>query len=603
MNRHGIARWLGSLLASAAVAFSAMQPVRESAQSGAAGSTADGAAPQETLRVGMWTLWRDREVVLSPAGRGRGIALRSCAQYASLTFTQPVHVLAEGEGVKLAGAGKSGYAKCLWITGGVTLAAHGETVTIENPVTIAARAGVLTIIATLPVESYVERVVASESGASDSAESLKALAIVVRTFARHETHGHPDYDLCDSTHCQLLHWGGNGGRSAAAHVAALVTSGETLWFHGKRALGYFGKDCGGRTATPAEVWPHAKTMPYLPSQADRFCTADGGQDWASQISHADLTAALAARGLAEAGWQNLAVARRGESGRAVILRLDGKEIPAENFRLAVGERLGWNRVPSAWFEVSRQGDQFVFHGRGWGHGVGLCQKGAAAMAAQGHAATQILTQYFPGAERGDEASGRKWESFSGSGFILESLDASDAAFLPDLNRARAEASGRSGLNIPSPITVRAFASTAAFRAGTLAPGWVAAFTEGDWIGTQPLRVLAARRLLGSTMLHEFLHALVEHEASPHAPLWLREGLVEVWSEAQAPRSETATLELTPEEVDRALAHAASGAASEAAHHAAAIYAQEFLARYGRGQVIDWLRSGVPAGVAAGLRQR
>ena len=79
---------------------------------------------------------------------------------------------------------------------------------------------------------------------------MKALAIVVRSFALHEAHGHTDYDLCDSTHCQLLHWGSNGGRAAAAHAATLATAGETLWFHGQRALAYFGKDCGGRTASP-----------------------------------------------------------------------------------------------------------------------------------------------------------------------------------------------------------------------------------------------------------------------------------------------------------------------------------------------------------------
>ena len=46
---------------------------------------------------------------------------------------------------------------------------------------------------------------AKAAGALDSAESMKALAIVVRSFALHEKHGHADYDLCDSTHCQLLH--------------------------------------------------------------------------------------------------------------------------------------------------------------------------------------------------------------------------------------------------------------------------------------------------------------------------------------------------------------------------------------------------------------
>ena len=131
------------------------------------------------------------------------------------------------------------------------------------------------------------------------------------------------------------------------------------------------------------------------------------------------------------------MARRGESGRAITLRLDSTEISAETFRLAVGESLGWNRVPSTWFEVSRQGDRFLFHGRGWGHGVGLCQTGAAEMAAEGRSAEQILAQYFPEAVAADEGTGQRWNSFSGKGFALESLDAGDAAYMPEIESARA----------------------------------------------------------------------------------------------------------------------------------------------------------------------
>ncbi len=133
-----------------------------------------------------------------------------------------------------------------------------------------------------------------------------------------------------------------------------------------------------------------------------------------------------------------------------------------------------------------------------------------------------------------------------------------------------------------PFTVRAFASTPAFREATLAPGWVAAFTEGDWIGTQPLRTLAARHLLAGTMRHEFLHALVEEQAGPHAPLWLREGLVEVWSEAggvaDPPHAEKPlpAPSLSIDAVDAALAHASTEAESEAAHRAAAWYAAQLL---------------------------
>jgi stage II sporulation protein D len=463
----------------------------------------------------------------------------------------------------------------------------------------------LVIALTLPIESYVERVVASESGPADSHQSLQALAIVVRTFALHEAHSHMDYDLCDSTHCQLLHWGGNPGRQPASHAATLATAGETLRFHGVPALAWFNKDCGGRTATPIEIWPRARAVPYLPSQPDRYCTAGGGKEWASELSRTELSAALATGGVAAPGWQHLTVDRRGESGRVVTLHLDATAISAEAFQLAVGQALGWNRIPSTWFEVNQQGDRFFFHGRGWGHGVGLCQKGAAAMADQGQSQQQILQQYFPGAQAADEATGRAWQTFAGSGFVLESLDSTDATYLPQLARARAGASQRSGLNAAQAFTVRAFASTPDFRDATRAPGWVAAFTEGPWIAIQPLRTLAARRLLDATMLHEFLHALVEHEAGPRTQLWLREGLVETWSRtANLPANRTnVSPALSLDQVDSALAHASTEAESEAAHRASGIFAQHLIDRYGVAQVLDWLRSGVPISIAAALRQR
>jgi len=605
---------LVSLLAASAVAGSGvswpgMQPAQQAAVSAAAKPREAQAVARGTLRVGMWTLWHDREVVLTPGQPNHEITLLSCAGCAATTFTQPATIRAEGDALTLTVAGKKSNAVRVLIGDPVTLTAHGETVTLHDPVSIAARAGALVIVVTLPVESYVERVVASESGATDSAESLKALAIVVRSFALHEAHGHADYDLCDTTHCQLLHWGGNGERGAQAHAATLATGGETLWFHEQRALAYFGKDCGGHTASPGEIWPHAKPVSYLPSQPDRFCTMDGGKEWASEISRAELTAALAKHGLAAPGWHNITVAQRGESGRAVTIKIDEAEIDADEFRLAVGESLGWKKIPSTWFEVGHQGDGFAFHGRGWGHGVGLCQKGAAVMAQQGRSVQEILAQYFPGTRVADETTGREWSKFAGDGFVLESLDAGDAAYLLDLSRARAQATERSGLHATAPFTVRAFASTPAFREATLAPGWVAAFTEGDWIGTQPLRTLAARQLLANTMRHEFLHALVEQQAGPRAPLWLREGLVEVWSEANGgaglarSAKSAATPLITPNEDDDALAHAATETESAAAHRSAEWYAGHLLARYGRAQVLEWLRSGVPTGVVVTLGQR
>jgi hypothetical protein len=221
------------------------------------------------------------------------------------------------------------------------------------------------------------------------------------------------------------------------------------------------------------------------------------------------------------------------------------------------------------------------------------------MSAQGRNATAILAQYFPGAEAADETTGRAWQSFRTNGIVLETLDPADAAFLPELSAALSDAQNRSGTQATHPINVRAFRSTPAFRDATLAPGWVAAFTEGDWIATQPLATLAARKMLDATLRHEFLHALVESHAAPTSPLWLREGLVEAFDDRTIPTGPTPTLKL--EEVDRALSHASTEAESQAAHRAAEWYAWRLLVRYRREQVLQWLRNGLPANALAGAR--
>lgn len=584
-----------SLLLACALLLSA--PCCMCAQSGASPSH-----HRSTLRIGLWTLWHDKSVNLASVPNAEA-SLRLCVAAVCIPTPLARNLNLEAHGSKLAlSAGR--VADSADLTGTFTLSAHGETLTVHNPVRISARNGVLILGVTLPFESYVERVVASESGSADSLNSLKALAIVVRSFALHQAHGHADYDLCDSTHCQLLHWAGSSGHRSAAHAATLATAGETLWYHGKRAAAWFHQNCGGRTAAPSEIWrtkEHGREapqepMPWLVSRVDPYCVANGPREWSNILSLSDLSATLAAAGLAPSGWSSLTVARRGESGRAETLLVGNVTVSAEDFRLAIGRSLGWNRILSDWFEVSRQGSEFFFHGRGSGHGVGLCQAGAAAMAAQGRAATEILAQYFPGTNIADENTGLSWKTFEVRGLSLETLRTEDKGYLSQINQALAEAESRSGLQFSAPITVRTFDSTSDFRESTLAPGWVAAFTEGNFIATQPFATLAARKLLVSTLRHEFLHALVESQAASSSPLWLREGLVELWSEGPAARETRggSGAPLQASQIESALAHPSSEAQSLAAHNAARLYTQKLMDRSGRVQVLAWLRSGLPA---------
>jgi stage II sporulation protein D len=500
--------------------------------------------------------------------------------------------------------GRTRTANALLLTGTYRLTAHGESVTLAYPLKVTSQAGTLLLVADVPVERYVELVVAAESGQADGPESRKALAVVARSFALQAGHRHEGFDVCDSTHCQWVHW----HTSPQAHEATLATAGESLWHSGNRAEAYFHQNCGGHAAAASEVWPdraaHELGAHDLPaSRQDPYCQRAGRSEWSAELTRLELTPALSAAGLVRPGWKTLQVAQRGESGRATALLIGSQQIPAEDFRLAVGRALGWNRIKSNWYEVAAEGDVFRFHGRGSGHGVGLCQTGAAVMAQDGRGYDEILAQYVPGTTVADTTTGAAWESLSGqrqsgAGFTLRTTEPGDAHYIPVLVRAQDEAEHRSGLAQGTPIAVRTYRSTPAFRDATLAPGWVAAFTEGHQIALQPLRILAARKLLESVLLHEFLHALVEEQAGPHTPLWLREGLVEAWSSDAVEKRRP---DLSIDKVNEELVHSRSEAESEAAHRAAGFYAAQLLAHFGRPQVLEWFRSDVPQSALAVLR--
>jgi len=95
---------------------------------------------------------------------------------------------------------------------------------------------------------------------------------------------------------------------------------------------------------------------------------------------------------------SIEVTDRTASGRARRLRISGsatRMIDAEAFRLAIGRTAGWNKIRSDLYDVRRSGNRFVFEGYGAGHGIGLCQTGAAIMGEQGYSYKEILAYYYP----------------------------------------------------------------------------------------------------------------------------------------------------------------------------------------------------------------
>jgi stage II sporulation protein D len=140
--------------------------------------------------------------------------------------------------------------------------------------------------------------------------------------------------------------------------------------------------------------------------------------------------------------------------------------------------------------------------------------------------------------------------------------------------------------------VQELPTTELFRQTTGEPGWVLASTRGSHVFLQPATVRQNNGGAETLLLHEFLHVLVEQRAGANAPLWLREGLVEVLAAPEQRKWEA--VDLPTAQVDQALAHPPTAPVSRRAHEAAARMAALLCARYGMPAVLDFLRNGVPS---------
>jgi len=215
------------------------------------------------------------------------------------------------------------------------------------------------------------------------------------------------------------------------------------------------------------------------------------------------------------------------------------------------------------------------------------------MAAEGKSAREILGFYFPGTAvrilRGDDG----WQEMRSGPLTLRAtypISAEQRAAIESTwSKAQTLFPARRAI---APEILFA-PSTEVFRQLTNQPGWMLASTSGTTIVLQPDAILRARSTTASaTMLHEMLHVLVEAESAGRAPLWLREGLVEVLAGEAAEGPNT----MSTSAIENALLHADSWQASKSAHYAAAARVRLLLGRYGPSTVRGWLSSGVPAGV-------
>jgi stage II sporulation protein D len=458
------------------------------------------------------------------------------------------------------------------------------------------------VVLTIPSERYVAAVLNAEAAAGEGQESLRALAMVARTYALHGRHfaaqpGHLAAELCDSTECQAMR---TGPVSQAIEDATQATAGETVWFGARRAETFFSESCGGLTEDAGAVWPSLGVLPYLRSHADAYCVRRDKAEWHAEVPLTEIEAIAKAEGWGvPAKIERARVVERSGSHRALRVEFTGSDgarsvVSASALRFGIGRALGWNRVRSDGYEIGVRDGALVFDGRGHGHGVGLCQEGAAEMAAEGKSAWEILAFYFPGTAvrilSGDEG----WQETRVGGLSVRDTRPVSAERMAALERAWSEAQRRFPPRRAVAPEIVFAPSTEIFRQMTSQPGWELASTRGNRVVLQPEAVLLAQgRDSEETLLHELLHVLVEDEAEAKAPLWLREGLVE----ALAGESGASAPTMSAGAMEGALLRAESQSASQRAHLAAGARVRGLIDRYGLSAVRGWLSSGVPTGVA------
>ena len=277
----------------------------------------------------------------------------------------------------------------------------------------------ITAVNCIGMEDYLMSVISSEMKSSASIELLKAHAVISRSWlkARLKDHnaGHEHFDVCADDHCQRYQ-----GLTMAVgdDVCRAIdrTWGQVLEYGGDICDTRYSKCCGGRTELFSTCWEDVD-LPYLQSVEDPFCDCENSSilsqvlndydlhtadfhDWTVQYTTDELSELVRTRtGIDFGTIVALEAVERGPSGRIKYLRITGTlrdEVIGKE--LAIRKALSSSHLKSSAFEIEKSPDGFVLKGRGWGHGVGLCQIGAAAMAAQGYDYRQILSHYYVGAE-------------------------------------------------------------------------------------------------------------------------------------------------------------------------------------------------------------
>jgi peptidoglycan hydrolase-like amidase len=328
------------------------------------------------VRVGVFGLFHPRELVLMPVGStalivqagNEQVILEQSSGYNS------VRISISAAGIVLSTGGRSVVTRSLHVTGrsdgrvSFELSVpHRIRRTYVGTLDVVIANGILIPVVGFEREDVVSAVVAAESAPDSPPEALKAQAIAARSYLAAAPSRHVGFDFCDTTHCQFLR--DIPADNTPAAKATTATRNLVLTYQSHSFAAMYTRSCSGRTHTPAEVRLSVAAYPYYPVQC-AYCRTHVVH-WSAHFAAAD----------------------------AASLHSND-----EALRLAFVRRFGTAAAPSNDFAITEHGGEVFLHGVGQGHGIGMCQTGAKAMAKAGADYRQILAHYYPNTTVGNASS-------------------------------------------------------------------------------------------------------------------------------------------------------------------------------------------------------
>ena len=257
----------------------------------------------------------------------------------------------------------------------------------------------LAVVNEVPLEDYVVGVLRAEANEKWPLEMLRAQAVVARTYAAHHRNiaaGKPFHILASTAHQQYA-----GRVPAASPIWGAVgeTAGQVLLWEGEVFPAFYHTESGGYTEDPRMVFA-ARNMPALKPVRCEFSAGSPHFYWSLDLRLAELTDILRRNDVNVGGFAAIEISERTPSLRAAVVTVQGARSSARVRGNDFRRMIGYDTLKSTLFAVAVDGEWARFSGRGYGHGVGMCQWGAKGMAEQGYTARKILEFFYPGTTLG-----------------------------------------------------------------------------------------------------------------------------------------------------------------------------------------------------------